>query len=98
MEYIWILFVAFVILLEFAAIVVVANEDILYGKEEKIKKIIFIIFVPIIGAVIELRKLDKYARYTKDSNGNDVMEYAFWDYYTSSQSFGDSSGDGSAGD
>jgi len=102
MEYIWILPIAFVILLEIAAILVVANEDILYGSEEKIKKIIFILFVPILGAAIELRKLDKYARYSKDNNGNEAMDYAFWDYYTTSQSFGHSGGGddggGSAGD
>ena len=101
MEYIWILPIAFIILLEIAAVLVVANEDILYGSEEKTKKIIFILLVPIIGAIIELRKLDKYARYAKDNNGNDVKEYAFWDYYTTSQSFGNSGGDdggGSGGD
>ena len=101
MEYIWILPIAFIILLEIAAILVVANEDILYESEEKTRKIIFIIFVPIIGAIIELKKLDKFARYSKDTNGNDVMDYAFWDYYTTSQSSGDTGGydgGGSAGD
>ena len=38
MEYIWILPIALVILLQFSAIVVVANEDILYSTEEKVKK------------------------------------------------------------
>ena len=88
MEYIWILPIALVILLQFSAIVVVANEDILYSTEEKVKKILFIIFVPIIGAIIELRKLDKYARYHKDKDGNEVMNYAFWEYYTTPQSSG----------
>jgi hypothetical protein len=47
--------------------------------------------------MIELRKLDKYARYSKNNNGNDVMDYAFWDYYTTSQSFGHSGGDDGVG-
>ena len=101
MEYIWILAIAFVILLEIGAIIAVLNEDILYEPEEKTKKIIFIILIPIVGAIIELKKLDKYARYSKDNNGNVVMNYAFWDYYTTSQSFGYSGGDdggGSSGD
>ncbi len=92
MEYIWILPIALVILLQFSAIVIVANEDILYSTEEKIKKIFFILFVPIIGAIIELRKLDKFARYHKDNNGNEVMDYAFWEYYTTSQSSGNNDG------
>lgn len=100
MEHLWILPIGLVVLLEIAAIIVVANEDILYSVEEKIKKILFIILVPVVGAVIELSKLDKYARYRKDNNGNDVMEYEFWDYYTSSQSVGrdsDSGGDSGGG-
>ena len=94
MEYIWILPITFVILLQFSAIVVVANEDILYSTEEKTKIFFFIIFVPIIGAIIELRKLDKYARYHKDKDGNEVMDYAFWEYYTTSQSGGNDGGFG----
>jgi hypothetical protein len=86
MEYIWILPIALIIILEIAAIAVVSNEDILYTFEDRTKKITFIIFVPIVGAIIELRKLDKYARYKKDTDGNEVMVYAFWAYYTTSQS------------
>ena len=99
MEYIWILPIAFIILLEIGAIFAILNEEVLYGKEEKIKKIIFILVVPIVGAIIELRKLDKYARYSKDENGNEVMNYAFWDYYTTSHSSSYSGGeDGGGGD
>lgn len=90
MKYIWILPVAFIFMLEFVAIVIVLNEDILYSTEDKTKKVFFIIFVPIIGAIIELRKLDKYARYTIDGNGNEVKIYAFWEYYTTSQHSTDS--------
>jgi len=101
MENIWVLLISFVILLEAIAILLVANEDILYEPEEKIKKIIFIIFIPIIGAIIELRKLDKFARYTVDENGNEIMTYAFWDYYitshTNTHSFGEYN-DGGSGD
>jgi len=92
MEYIYILPIAFFTLLEVVAIILVATEEILYEPEEKAKKIAFILLVPVIGAVIELRKLDKFARYTKDANGNDVMCYAFWDYYTTSHSSGESGG------
>jgi len=94
MEYIWTLPIVFVILLEVLALIMIASEEILYSEQEKVIKIVFILCVPIIGAVVELRKLDKYARYKPDDNGDDVVEYAFWDYYTSSQFVG---GDSSAG-
>ncbi len=98
MEFIWIIPLALVFGLELGAIAAVIHEDVLYDSNEKFFKIIFIIFVPIIGAIIELRKLDRYARYTTDDNGNDVMVYAFWDYYTTSHLSDNNSGSDGGGD
>lgn len=98
MNYIWILLIILIVLFEIIAIAVVSNEDILYTFEDRVKRIAFIICVPIIGAIIELRELDKYARYKKDSNGKDIIIYSFWEYYASSNIFSDSgSSDGDSG-
>ncbi len=43
-----------IILLDLAAIIMIANEEILYEPTEKFWRIVFVLFVPILGAVMML--------------------------------------------
>jgi len=72
------------IFLDFIAIVAVLNVNIEYSTKERILKLLFIIMIPIIGAIMELRKLDKISRYIKNDNGEYIKKASFFTYYTSS--------------
>lgn len=86
MMYLWIISTILYILLVIPSIVIVIQEDILYSKEEKIYRILFIIFVPFIGAIIELKKLSSYIKEKEKMHKEDVNEnarvYKFFDQYT----------------
>lgn len=88
-------------MLDLAAIAVVINEDILYEVHYKVFKVLFILFVPVIGAIVELQLLSRYAHSKNESaKGDDTQWYAFEDHYSSDSSsggLGSDSGGGSSG-
>lgn len=99
MENLWIVLVAIFILLDIPALYVVINEDLLYETHQKFFKVMFILCIPIIGAITELYLLSRYAHYKETGIGDDVKWYAFWDHYSNNSnsengSSGSSSYDG----
>jgi hypothetical protein len=56
----YIFFIGTIIALDIGAIMSVISEDLLYSKKTKILKIIFILAVPLIGALIEMWLIRKY--------------------------------------
>jgi hypothetical protein len=56
----YIFFIGTIIALDIGAIMSVILEDLLYSKKTKILKIIFILAVPLIGALIEMWLIRKY--------------------------------------
>lgn len=96
MEDLWILPVALLVLLDIAALFAVINEDLLYEPSQKFLKVIFILFVPFIGAIRELWLLSRYVQYKESRGGNDSQWYAFWDHYSNASISpdGDTSGSG----
>lgn len=59
-----------------------AIEDLLYEPRQKFFKIIFILIVPIAGAITELYLLSRYAQYKESGGHNDAQWYEFWDHYS----------------
>ncbi|WP_345973124.1 hypothetical protein [Sulfurimonas diazotrophicus] len=97
----WILPIALVILLDLAALFVVINEELLYEAHQKFYKVLFILLVPLIGAIVELYLLSRYAKFRGDGYypDDDVKWYAFWNHFSndSSSSGSHSGSDGSGG-
>jgi uncharacterized membrane protein YgcG len=110
MEYLWILPVALFVLLDLAALYVVIEEDLLYTAQQKFYKVLFILFVPFIGAMVELYLMSRDAKFRGDGYypDDEVKWYAFWNYFSSDGSSsgghgfdggsGDSGGGGGGGD
>jgi len=96
LEDLWILPVAVFVLLDIGALYVVVNEDLLYEPSQKFWKVIFILFVPFIGAIRELWLLSRYVQYKDSRGGDDSQWYAFWDHYSNASVSpdGDTSGSG----
>ena len=87
MEQLWIIPIALVVLLDIAALFAVINEDLLYEVHQKFFKVVFILLIPIIGAIVELYLLSRYVRCKDESGqGDDAKWYAFWDHYSSDHS------------
>jgi len=67
-------------------IVCVIQENILYSKKEKVLKILFIIFVPMIGATVEMYLLSRDITFRDDIFKDDVDKnarvYKFFDDHT----------------
>jgi len=67
-------------------IVCVLQENIYYSKKEKITKILFIIFVPMLGATIEMyllsRDIDLKDEPYKDNTNRNARVYKFFDGYS----------------
>lgn len=86
MIYLWIIPTVFYVLLIIPAIVIVIQEDILYSKKEKVYRILFIIFIPFLGAILELKKLSSYIKQKEKMHKEDVNEnarvYKFFEEYT----------------
>lgn len=84
--FIVLLFILYFVL-TLASIVAVLQEDIIYSKKEKIKKIFFIIFVPLLASIIELKILSEYSKLEKEYYKEDINQnariYDFFDEYTS---------------
>jgi len=72
LEYLVAVVIIIALALDIGALAAVIHEDILYSKKEKLFKIIFILCIPIIGALRELLLLRKYGkdyhRVTEDPN------------------------------
>lgn len=86
MFYIFVLLFAFYFVLTLASIVAVLQEDVLYSKKEKFNKVLFILFVPIIGSIVELRNIGKYKKLKNDKYEDNVNRnarvYEFFDNHT----------------
>ena len=96
MEDLWILPIAVFVVLDIGALFAVVNEDLLYEPSQKLRKVIFILFVPLIGAIRELYLLSRYVQYKHSRGGDDTRWYAFWDHYSNESTSlnGDTSGSG----
>ena len=60
LEIIIILIILIAIILDIAAIYYIAKEDLFYTKIMKFKKILFVLLVPYIGAVYEIKEISKF--------------------------------------
>lgn len=72
MNYLFILLFIFYFILTIASIVSILQEDIYYSKEEKVMKILFVILLPIIASIIELRNLEKSKKIKAEKYEEDV--------------------------
>ena len=90
------LIIGIILILDFAAISVVIHEEVMYSPIEKIWKIILILFIPLIGAILQLNFLGKfYTPYKKnEQNDNNPQAYDPEEYHTYfSEGSGDDGGD-----
>lgn len=75
--YLYILLGATIVALDLGAMATVLLEDILYSGKVKFFKILFILFIPLIGAIRELYVLRKFnkKKHTPSGNSNDIAGY-----------------------
>ena len=73
---------AAIILLDIVAIFIIVNEDILYDPIEKFWKIVFILFLPFFGAIIQLHFLNNNYKPSKKCGGSndDSRTYEFFNH------------------
>lgn len=76
MFYIFILLFALYFVLTLASIVAVLQEDIYYSKKQKLQKVVFILFIPIVASIVELRRLNTFASLKKETYKEDVDQNA----------------------
>ena len=80
MEYLWIMFVlTLLIIINTAAINAVWQESILYSKNERILKMVFILMIPFLGAIVELYMLSKDYKKSENYRFDEVKWYAFFE-------------------
>ena len=64
-----------IILLDFIAIVLIAINEIEYLGKEKIFPILFVVFIPVIGAIVMILKLKGKGNQYYCSNGGENVDY-----------------------
>jgi len=74
-------FYAFLVMLDFVAIILVINEDIFYEVEDKIFKIFWIILIPFLGAIFAIIKLTRLhdGLSPKSTKAEDIINYDYVD-------------------
>jgi len=91
----WSFILTALIILDGIAILLIANEDILFETEDKFWKIIFVLFIPFFGAIIQLNFLSRGIEPQKKSKrcNDDSKTYELFNHDSSPTSDGDSSGE-----
>ena len=74
-------FYAFLVMLDFVAIILVINEDVFYEVEDKVSKIFWIILIPFLGAVFVIIKLSRLhdGSSPKSAEAEDIINYDYVD-------------------
>ncbi len=86
--------IGIILILDFVAILVVINEEVMYSPLEKVWKIVLILVIPLIGAILQLDFLGKlHSPYKKnEQNGNNPQAYDDSEHYSDFSGGGDGGG------
>lgn len=77
-----ILSIIFHVFFQIGAIISIVNEEILYSGKEKLFRTLLVLFIPIIGILIEYLNARKYDKRTYQSNGSEDTTTGGSGYFT----------------
>lgn len=74
------LIILIAIILDIAAVYYIVKEDLFYTKIMKLKKVLFVLIIPYIGAMYEIKEVSKFIFVTRGDddtldNNNDTSLY-----------------------